>query len=297
MKKLTKLRLALVFTAGLFAAISADNTAFAVEDHSPYPLEGYTYVRHHWYEANDSLAFAEDFHFKASVGEVWVSILDWRVTIEDWDHWPAHSCNSIDGVQNSEQYIEVDAWNCEVPLGRYIEITVEFWLDDENDIHISSDYWTDEESPGAEYGGLPDYGWAVTDEASQKIVTIYNDETAGGDSFKVTDFEHHISTWCFTDLKHVPYGNPDPGTYLLAPGETVSFAIPSVDTVGHLYFHFAMLDPQDEVLSQMYGDHGIGATMPMLPMFTEWGLIVLVTFLIVTAIFIMLRRKKGVARA
>jgi hypothetical protein len=269
----TKKKLLLIFALALLSLSAMNPSVYAkceeedgCVDCEGGPTRSGTTQRSQWNTGPDDWDY-DDYHFIAWQKESYIYINYYYVSI-DGDKYSIfdHYCKQIDcDLSESRHEVEVDAWECDVPSYKTVEVTVKLWLTDENTLRIKEEYWTESGQPR---GGLPDRGWVVSDGPSQKTVTIYNDEPTGGDTFKITNFEYYITEAYYTNLSTVPYTGTIITTYTLNPdGGSQSFNLDCDLECGHVYFHYTMLNTTDHVISEQYGDHeiapceGVGGVM------------------------------------
>lgn len=216
-------------------------------------------ARYSWYATPTAEVsyWADDYHFIAYAPAESEIINYWKVKIQGVfpNYFDDSEGTLAPPPDNKPNELYVYANDGDVAAPASLEVTVEFWLNMENQIYVKEDKWS---NIGIDGKALPNRGWNVTDGPSQKTVAIQNSEPSGGETFKITNFEYYITTVYYLDLDTVPYTGTITTTYTLNPGDIQSFSLDCVLERGHVYFHYTMLNTTNDVISEQYGDHGIG---------------------------------------
>jgi hypothetical protein len=193
-----------------------------------------------------------------------------------------------------------------------VHVGVEFWQETPNCLYKSNIFWTRNDTMQIGPGGLPGLGFYVSPGIGPWDTITYNLVNNTGQLLSISNVDIWITRsfgvnldemFYYTvpsHLQNIVYDTTIVTTYTLNPGDSHQIMIVNPDKSGAMWssstgFLIArgIVDNGEAHFVHQHRHH----FMFNVPSLTNWGLIVLLALLILSGIYVIYQRRKGVARA
>ncbi|MEJ5298495.1 MAG: PEP-CTERM sorting domain-containing protein [Armatimonadota bacterium] len=215
---------------------------------------------------------ATDLHFKLWQEEDNINVNGWEVSTSGFTNstsrrgnqpeWPSQGGRKCpheelknhphypktDNPDNGQHAVDVEVDGGTIKKCQWVYIDSEFYMEHWNTKRMSDVNWTNDSDPVGKKKAVPDFGWSIDDPvpAFEKParwvhwIKISNDDPL--DSLWLKDIRLIESSEFYRDLYNVPFGDPVYPDQILAPGESIGFWFPGMNSGGFLYGSFALVD-------------------------------------------------------